>query len=61
MGSRSFNIGTLRLLCGLVDMDSVDDMCDEIRMMMVNRGPVSIIGSGGTRVFDRTAFDPTEP
>ncbi len=47
MGSRSFNIGTLRQLCGLVDMDSVDDMCDEIRMMMVNRGPVSIIGSGG--------------
>lgn len=47
MGSRSFNIGTLRLLCGLVDMDSVDDMCDEIRMMMVNWGPVSIIGSGG--------------
>lgn len=47
MGSRSFNIGTLRLLCGLVDMDSVDDMCDEIRMMMVNRGPVSIIGSDG--------------
>ena len=31
MGSRSFNIGTLRLLCGLVDMDSVDDMCDETR------------------------------
>ena len=47
MGSRSFNIGTLRLLIGLVDMDSIDDMCDEIRMMMVNRGPVSIIGSGG--------------
>ena len=47
MGSRSFNVGTLRLLSGLVDLDSVDDMSDEIRQMVGTKGRVAIIGSGG--------------
>ncbi len=47
VGSKSFNIGTLRLLSGTVTLDAISGMCDDISQMMVGTGKVSIIGSGG--------------
>lgn len=45
--SRSFNIGTLRMLSGTVSLDSVNDMCDQVCSMLSGQKEVSIIGSGG--------------
>lgn len=45
--SRSFNIGTLRMLSGTVSLESVNDMCDQICAMLNGHPEVSIIGSGG--------------
>ncbi len=47
VASKSFNIGTLRLLSGTVSLETINDMCDEICHMMVGTGAVTIIGSGG--------------
>lgn len=45
--SRSFNIGTLRLLSGTVSLDSINEMCDQVCAMIAGRTEVEIIGSGG--------------
>lgn len=45
--SRSFNIGTLRLLSGTVSLESVNEMCDQICEMLKGQSEVTIIGSGG--------------
>ena len=45
--SKSFNIGTLRLLSGTVSLDSITSMCDEICAMISGQKEVEIIGSGG--------------
>ena len=45
--SHSFNIGTLRLLSGLVSLDNINDMCDEVCQMVQNDKKCVIIGSGG--------------
>ncbi len=47
VASKSFNIGTLRLLSGTVSLETINNMCDEICHMMVGTGEVIIIGSGG--------------
>ena len=43
----SFNIGTIRLLNGLVTQDIWDHMKDEIRDKIKSKIPVVVIGSGG--------------
>lgn len=45
--SRSFNIGTLRMLSGTVSLESVNEMCDQICAMLAGQTEVMIIGSGG--------------
>lgn len=45
--SRSFNIGTLRMLSGTVSLESVNEMCDQICTMLAGLTDVMIIGSGG--------------
>lgn len=45
--SKSFNIGTLRLLSGTVSLDSINEMCDQICSMITGQPSVEIIGSGG--------------
>lgn len=45
--SKSFNIGTLRLLSGTVSLDSINAMSDEICAMLSGQTEVEIIGSGG--------------
>lgn len=45
--SKSFNIGTLRLLSGMVSLDSINEMCDQICSMITGQTEVEIIGSGG--------------
>lgn len=45
--SRSFNIGTLRLLSGTVSLEAVNEMGDQICAMIDCDKPVTIIGSGG--------------
>lgn len=45
--SRSFNIGTLRLLSGTVSLEAVNEMGDQICAMIDGDKPVTIIGSGG--------------
>lgn len=45
--SKSFNIGTLRLLSGTVSLDSITEMCDQICAMLAGQATVGIIGSGG--------------
>jgi len=48
VASKSFNIGTLRLLSGTVPEDAISSMCEEIQQMMTGcPGEVTIIGSGG--------------
>jgi len=47
VASKSFNVGTLRLLSSTVGLESINNMCDEICQMMVGSGDVTIIGSGG--------------
>lgn len=45
--SKSFNIGTLRLLSGTVSLASINEMCDQICSMITGQPSVEIIGSGG--------------
>lgn len=45
--SKSCNIGTLRLLSGMVSLDSINEMCDQICSMITGQTEVEIIGSGG--------------
>lgn len=45
--SQSFNIGTLRLLSGLVSLEAVNEMCDKICAMLNGTKGIQIIGSGG--------------
>ncbi len=45
--SKSFNVGTLRLLSGTVSLESINDMCDQICNMISGKTEVDIIGSGG--------------
>lgn len=45
--SKSFNIGTLRLLSGTVSLASINEMCDQICSMISGQPSVEIIGSGG--------------
>lgn len=45
--SRSFNIGTLRLLSGMAGREQMDEMCRETASMVNVQKPCSIIGSGG--------------
>ena len=45
--SKSFNIGTLRLLSGTVSLASINEMCDQICSMISGQTSVEIIGSGG--------------
>lgn len=45
--SKSFNIGTLRLLSGTVSLESINEMCDQICAMISSQNEVEIIGSGG--------------
>ena len=45
--SHSFNIGTLRLLSGIVSLETVNEMCDQICAMLNGQSQVTMIGSGG--------------
>lgn len=45
--SRSFNVGTLRLLSGAVSEEMIDAMCTEIHSLAEGAGTCTIIGSGG--------------
>ncbi|MDO4497868.1 MAG: Ppx/GppA family phosphatase [Bacteroidales bacterium] len=45
--SHSFNIGTLRMLSGLVSLENLNAMCDEIVALMQEHNECAIIGSGG--------------
>lgn len=45
--SRSFNIGTLRLLSGTISLDAINEMGDQICQMLNGVKEVTIIGSGG--------------
>lgn len=45
--SRSFNIGTLRMLSGTVSLESINEMSDQICAMLSGQTSVTIIGSGG--------------
>lgn len=47
IASKSFNIGTLRLLSGTVSLDSINEMCDQVCTMIAGQTEVEIIGSGG--------------
>lgn len=44
---RSFNIGTIRLMNGLVTEDHWKEMKDEIKTKIVGKKPIIAIGSGG--------------
>lgn len=45
--SRSYNIGTLRMLSGKVSQDTMDAMCDDLKHFSDETGAFRIIGSGG--------------
>lgn len=47
IASKSFNIGTLRLLSGTVSLDQINAMCDEICNLVNSDRKCVIIGSGG--------------
>ena len=47
VASKSFNIGTLRLLSGTVSLDHINSMCDEICNLVNSDHKCVIIGSGG--------------
>lgn len=47
IASKSFNIGTLRLLSGTVSLDQINAMCDDICNLVNSDRKCVIIGSGG--------------
>ena len=52
---KSFNIGTIRLLNGLVTEDHWKEMKEEIRKNINSKKPIVAIGSGGNinKIFFR--------
>jgi exopolyphosphatase/guanosine-5'-triphosphate,3'-diphosphate pyrophosphatase len=59
MASKSFNIGTVRMLLNKVEKDEWDNMKDWIRSTTLGVRPLSAIGSGGNinKIFKMTKKD----
>ena len=45
--SRSYNIGTVRMLSGMVKNEEKEQMRTDLQALYANYGPINIIGSGG--------------
>ena len=59
MASKSFNIGTVRMLLNKVEKDEWDNMKDWIKATTLGVRPLSAIGSGGNinKIFKMTKKD----